>query len=222
MEPPARRGFGDVEAEKLKNLQAIRPVQPADLVRGQYQGYRDEAQVAADSDVETYCALRLFIDSWRWDGVPWSLRSGKCLPLTACEVLVRFEAPPLRLFEDAVAAGQQPNHLRFRFWPHSAIALAARVKRAGKGFVGDQQELVLVEEEAGEESAYERLLADAMAGNSTLFAREDAVEAAWKVVEPVLVEHPKAIAYPRASWGPAAADRLTENTGGWRNPQLAS
>ena len=163
MEPPGGQHFSAVEAEKFQVLNAMRPLRPEDLVRGQYQGYRDEGQVAGDSDVETFCALRLSIDSWRWAGVPWFLRSGKCLPTTACEVLVRLEPPPVRLFDDAGAGGDEVNHLRFRISPHSVIALAARVKRVGKAFTGEQKELVLVEEDAGEQSPYERLLGDAMA-----------------------------------------------------------
>lgn len=218
MEPPGSRHFEAVDAEKLKIFQAMRPLQASDLVRGQYAGYRDEPQVDRRSDVETYCALRLYIDSWRWEGVPWYVRSGKCLPQTACEVLVRLAPPPVRLFEDAVTAGTEGNHLRFRLSPHSAIALAARVKQPGKAFVGEQHELVLSEEDAGEQSPYERLLADAMAGDSALFAREDAVEAAWRVVDPVLAAHPIALTYPQGSWGPPAADALIAAHGGWHNP----
>ena len=218
MEPPGSRHFAAVDAEKLKIFQAMRPLQASDLVRGQYAGYREEPQVDSRSDVETYCALRLQIDSWRWEGVPWYLRSGKCLPQTVCEVLVRLAPPPVRLFEDAVTAGTQGNHLRFRLSPHSAIALAARVKQPGKAFVGEQHELVLLEEDAGEQSPYERLLADAMAGDPALFAREDAVEAAWRVVDPVLTAHPLALAYPQGSWGPPAADALIAAQGGWHNP----
>jgi glucose-6-phosphate 1-dehydrogenase len=218
MEPPGRRDFAAVNAEKLKVLDAIRPLHTDDLVRGQYAGYREEPGVARDSDVETYCALRLHIDTWRWSGVPWILRSGKCLPTTACEVFVRLDPPPLRLFEDAVAGGAGANHLRFRLSPHSTIALSARTKRPGRGFLGDPHELVLVEAPADEQSPYERLLGDAMAGDAALFAREDAVEAAWAAVEPLLAKPPKAISYERASWGPAAADRLVEATGGWHNP----
>lgn len=217
MEPPGGRHFAAVDAEKLKVFEAMRPLQADDLVRGQYQGYRAEPQVSESSDVETYCALRLHIDSWRWAGVPWYLRSGKCLPTTACEVLVRLEPPPVRLFEDAVTPGEAPNHLRFRLSPHSLIALAARVKQAGKAFVGEQRELVLIEEEAGEKTPYERLLTDALAGDPTLFAREDAVEAAWRVVEPVLSAHAQAIPYAQGSWGPAAADALIAGHGGWHN-----
>ena len=218
MEPPARRGFAAVHGEKANVFQAMRPLRSADIVRGQYAGYRDEPQVAKDSDVETYCAMRLHIDSWRWDGVPWYLRSGKLLPETACEVLVRLEPPPQRLFADSVATSEHANYLRFHLSPCSTIALAARVKRAGKAFVGDQKELYLVEEEAGEETPYERLLADAMAGDDALFTREDAVEAAWTVVEPVLAEHPRAIVYLPGSWGPPEANRLIAADGGWHNP----
>ena len=146
----------------------------------------DEPGVAKDSDVETFCALRLFIDSWRWEGVPWYLRSGKCLAETAAEVLVELKPPPQRLFADSAPAAGRANYLRFRLSPGSAVALAARVKRAGKEFVGDQRELYLLDEQPGEETPYERLLGDAMAGDGALFTREDAVEAAWAVVDPVL------------------------------------
>jgi glucose-6-phosphate 1-dehydrogenase len=161
MEPPAVRDFGAVHSEKAKVFQAMRPLKPDDLVRGQYAGYREEPDVAKSSDVETFCALRLFIDSWRWEGVPWYLRSGKYLPETATEVLVELKPPPQRLFADSAPTTGRANYLRFQLSPSSAIALAARVKRAGKEFVGDQRELYLVEEHPGEESPYERLLSDA-------------------------------------------------------------
>src|SRR5664280_516363 len=186
MEPPAYQGFGAVHGEKAKVFQAMRPLHPDDVVRGQYSGYRKEAGVAKDSDVETFCALRLFIDSWRWQGVPWYLRSGKFLAATAAEVLVELKPPPQRLFDDSAPVAGRANYLRFRLSPNSAVALAARVKHAGKEFVGDQRELYLVEEQPGEESPYQRLLGDAMAGDGALFTREDAVEAAWAVVDPVL------------------------------------
>ena len=218
MEPPARRGFAAVHAEKAQVFQAMRPLQPADIVRGQYAGYRNEPRVAKDSDVETYAALRLHIDSWRWAGVPWYLRSGKCLLETACEVLVRLHPPPQRLFADSATTSADANYLRFSLSPHSTIALAARVKRTGKEFAGDQQELCLMEDDPGEDNPYARLLADAMAGDGALFAREDAVEAAWAVVEPVLAEHPPASPYPQGSWGPPEADRLIAVDGGWHNP----
>ena len=160
------------------------------------------------------------VDSWRWGGVPWYLRSGKCLPLTACEVVVRLKAPPQNLFGDA-AVREEANYLRFHLSPRSTIALAARVKRAGKEFVGDQREFLLLEEEPGEQSPYERLLADAMDGDGALFAREDAIEAAWAVVEPVLVEHPAVHIYAPGSWGPPAANHFIAADGGWRNPERA-
>jgi glucose-6-phosphate 1-dehydrogenase len=218
MEPPAVRDFGAVQSEKAKVFQAMRPMTSDDLVRGQYAGYRKEPGVAKNSDVETFCALRLFIDSWRWEGVPWYLRSGKCLAETATEVLVELKRPPQQLFADSARATGRANYLRFRLSPHSAIALAARVKHAGKDFVGDQRELYMVEEEPGEESPYERLLSDAMAGDGALFTREDAVEAAWTVVEPVLKNHHRTRPYPRGSWGPKEADALIAPDGGWHNP----
>jgi glucose-6-phosphate 1-dehydrogenase len=219
MEAPADRDFGAVHNEKAKVFQAMRPLNPDDLVRGQYAGYRKEPDVAKHSDVETFCALRLFIDSWRWEGVPWYLRSGKYLAETAAEVLVELKPPPQRLFTDSAPTTGRANYLRFRISPSSAIALAARVKLAGKDFVGDQRELYLVEEQPGEESPYERLLGDAMAGDGALFTREDAVEAAWAVVDPVLKAHHRARPYKRHSWGPKEADVLIASDGCWHNPR---
>jgi glucose-6-phosphate 1-dehydrogenase len=219
MEPPATRDFGAVHNEKAKVFQAIRPLKPDDVVRGQYAGYRREPNVAKKSDVETYCAMRLFIESWRWAGVPWYLRSGKYLAETATEVLVQLKPPPQRLFADSAPTRGWPNYVRFQLSPNSAIALAARVKRAGKEFVGDQRELFLVEEQPGEETPYERLLGDAMAGDGALFTREDAVEAAWAVVDPVLKTHHRARPYKRHSWGPKEADALIDSNGRWNNPR---
>jgi len=218
MEPPTYRGFGAVHGETADVFQAMRPLKSGDVVRGQYAGYRKEKGVAKRSDVETFCALRLFIDSWRWAGVPWYLRSGKFLAETAAEVLVQLKPPPQRLFADSIPAAGRSNYLRFRLSPNSAVALAARVKRAGKEFVGEQRELYLIDERPGEEAPYERLLGDAMAGNGALFTREDAVEAAWAVVDPVLTRHHRAIPYKRGSWGPKEADALIAADGGWHNP----
>ncbi len=218
MEPPAYRGYGAVHDEKNKVFRAMRPLTPATLVRGQYAGYRKEAGVAKDSDVETFCALRLFIDSWRWEGVPWYLRSGKRLALTATEVLVELKPPPQRLFADSARVNCLANYLRFRLSPSAAVALAARVKRAGKEFVGDQRELFLLDEQPGEEAPYERLLGDAMAGDAALFAREDSIESAWAVVEPILKQHPPALPYKPGSWGPKQADALLAACGCWHNP----
>jgi len=220
MEPPTYRGFGAVHGETADVFQAMRPLKLGDVVRGQYAGYRREKGVAKRSDVETFCALRLFIDSWRWAGVPWYLRSGKYLAETATEVMVQLKPPPQRLFADSAPAAGGANYLRFRLSPSSAVALAARVKRAGKDFVGDQRELYLIDERPGEESPYERLLGDAMAGNGALFTREDAVEAAWVVVDPVLRNHHRARPYQRHSWGPKQADALIAPDGRWHNPSL--
>ena len=218
MEPPAYRGFGAVQGEKAAVFEAMRPLKSADMVRGQYAGYRREKGVARDSDVETYCAVRLFIDSWRWEGVPWYLRSGKLLAGTVAGVVVQLKPPPQRLFADSAQAAGRTNYLRFRLSPNSAVALAARVKRMGKEFIGDQRELYLVDHYPGAETPYERLLSDAMVGDGALFTREDAVEAAWRVVDHVLKTHPRARPYRRGSWGPKAADALIAKDGGWHDP----
>jgi glucose-6-phosphate 1-dehydrogenase len=218
MEPPAYQGYGAVQSEKAKVFQAMRPLRPDEVVRGQYAGYRNEPGVAKGSDVETFCALRLFIDSWRWQGVPWYLRSGKCLAATAAEVLVELKPPPQRLFDDSVPAAGRANYLRFRLSPNSAVALAARVKRNGQEYIGDQRELYLLDEQPGEETPYARLLGGAMAGNGALFTREDAVEAAWAVVDPVLAEHQKVHSYKPGTWGPKQADALIAPDGSWHNP----
>jgi glucose-6-phosphate 1-dehydrogenase len=219
MEPPSDRDFGAVQTEKAKVFQAMRPLQRDDLVRGQYAGYRKEPGVARNSDVETFCALRLFIDSWRWAGVPWYLRSGKYLPDTATEILVELKAPPQRLFADSAPATGRTNYLRFRLSPTADIALAARVKLAGKEFVGEQRELYLLEDSSEDETPYQRLLSDAMIGDGALFTREDAVEAAWTVVDPVLKAHHRVRPYRRGTWGPKEADAIIASAGGWHNPQ---
>ncbi len=221
MEPPSSRDFGAVQSAKLAVFNAMRPLRADDLVRGQFVGYRDEPGVAPGSDVETFCALRLSIDSWRWAGVPWYLRSGKCLPETAAEIHVSLRPPPQNLFEDASPAGGKANYIRFRIAPEAAIALAARVKRAGEEFLGDQRELLLLDTQADEEAPYERLLGDALAGDGALFTREAAVEAAWAVVDPVLTSHDRAIPYAPGSWGPSEADELIAPDGRWESPRLS-
>ncbi len=218
MEPPAYQEYAAVQSEKAGVFHAMRPLTVDDVVRGQYDGYRRESDVAADSDVETFCALRLHIDSWRWAGVPWYLRSGKLLPITAAEVLVQLKPPPQALFDDSHPRDGRANYVRFKLQPMSAVALAARVKRPGKGFVGDQRELYLCEEALSEGSTYERLLGDAIAGDGALFTSQDAVEAAWAVVDPVLADHPATLPYAPGSWGPSAADALVAADGGWHNP----
>ncbi|MBB5214214.1 glucose-6-phosphate dehydrogenase [Parapusillimonas granuli] len=221
MEPPAYRGYAAVHAEKAKVFHAMRPVQAHDLVRGQYEGYRNAPHVAPDSDVETFCALRLYVDSWRWAGVPWFLRSGKCLAGDFAEIIVQLKAPPQPLFADAQSDAERSNYVRLRLSPRSALALAARVKRPGKEFVGEQFELSLLDADAGQESPYARLLADAIAGDRALFAGEAAIEAAWAVLGRVLDQHPKVLPYAPGSWGPAKADELIASYGGWHNPAAA-
>lgn len=221
MEPPTYRGFGAVQGEKANVFHAMRPLSPNDLVRGQYVGYREEANVAKDSDVETFCALRLFIDSWRWGGVPWYLRSGKFLAKTVTEVLVQLKPPPQALFADSISDLRTcgANYLRFQLSPVSTIAIAARVKRTGKEFIGDERELCLVEENFGQELPYERLLHDAMRGDGALFTREDTVEAAWATLDNVLKTHHPVIPYARGSWGPQAADTLMAPDNCWHDPK---
>ncbi len=221
MEAPCSRNYGAVQSEKAKVFQAMRPLRPDDLVRGQYDGYRKEPDVAKNSDVETFCAMRLSINSWRWEGVPWYLRSGKYLATTATEILVELKPPPQRLFDDSVSPTERANYLRFRLSPDSAIALAARVKLAGEEFTGEPRELFLSEEQDGAETPYERLLGDAMRGDGALFTREDAVEAAWAVVDPVLQHHHRVRPYRRGSWGPKEADAMIAADGGWQNPVVA-
>jgi glucose-6-phosphate 1-dehydrogenase len=218
MEPPSYRGFEAVRGEKFNVFKAMRPLGPDDVVRGQFAGYRDEAGVAKDSDVETFCAVRLFIDSWRWAGVPWYLRSGKCLAETAAEVLVELKRPPQRLFEDSVPERGLANYLRFRLSPNPVIALAARVKRSGEHFVGEQRELSLLNDQPNEELPYERLLGDALAGEGALFTGQETVEAAWAVVDLVLDHHHRVYPYHPSSWGPVEADALIAAHGRWHNP----
>lgn len=220
MEAPGYQGYGAVQQAKTAVFKAMRPLAPEDLVRGQFEGYRDEEGVAADSDVETFAAVRLSIDSWRWAGVPFYLRAGKHLATTAHEVLVKFKRPPQALFDDAVSRDHNPNYLRIRLQPDSEIALGARVKTPGEEFVGDSRELVVDTEHPEERAPYERLLADALEGDRALYSTAEAVEAAWAVVEPVLNDHAPAIAYAQGTWGPEEATALIVGDDGWHVPTL--
>lgn len=219
MEPPASRNFEAQRSEKAKVFHAMHSLKPGDLVRGQFEGYLQEPGVAKDSDTETFCALRLFIDSWRWAGVPWYLRSGKCLAESGAEVLVQLKTPPQKLFEDAWPAVGRANYLRFKLSPCPAIALSARVKRAGEEFIGDQKELYLLNTQPDEQAPYERLLGDALAGNGALFTRQDTVEAAWTVLDKVLKKHRPVNLYKPGSWGPKEANALISTHGEWYNPK---
>jgi glucose-6-phosphate 1-dehydrogenase len=195
-------------------LRAIPSLRPADVVRGQFRGYRDEKGVAPDSRVETFAAIKLFVNNWRWHGVPFYVRAGKCLPVAATEVLVRFRRPPVPYSADA-----PPNHMRFRISPDVAIALTTQVKAPGAAFVCRPAELLAVHHpDHAEMDAYERLLGDAMKGAATEFAREDYVEEAWRIVEPVLGTTVPVSEYDPHTWGPAGAADLIAGDGPWHDP----
>jgi glucose-6-phosphate 1-dehydrogenase len=217
MEPPVCSGCDAERDEKVKVLRAVRPFSRRALVRGQYVGYRDEDGVDPGSQVETYAALQLHIDSWRWADVPFFIRAGKMLATSATEVMVRFRQPPKRLFDEPVP---RSNYLRFRLGPDKmSIALGVRVKDAGEAMVGRETELYVCNEGAGEMTAYERLLGDALRGDPSLFARADSVEAAWELVDEILGEADTVLPYAAGSWGPEAAERMVVPYGGWYNPQ---
>jgi glucose-6-phosphate 1-dehydrogenase len=215
MEPPVASHPESVRDEKVKVFRAIRPLSSHDLVRGQYAGYRQEKGVAPDSTVETFAAMRLHIDSWRWEGVPFLIRAGKKLAASCTEVLVTLKRPPLR------PTPEDPNYLRFRLSPDVIIALGARVKKAGDQQVSEPTELRLVHHRDDYEMLpYERLLGEAMEGDTSMFAREDSVDVAWEVVQPILGDVTPVHEYAPGSWGPVDADRLTCEVGGW-HPTIA-
>jgi glucose-6-phosphate 1-dehydrogenase len=217
MEPPVTKGADAVRDEKAKVLRAIRAADSAELVRGQYRGYREEPGVAPRSDVETYAALRLELESWRWADVPFYVRAGKGLAVTSTEVVACFHKPPQRLFEEQSPPGA--NYVRFRLGPDRvAIALGARVKSAGERMSGRATELFVCNTQAAEMPAYERLLADAMRGDQSLFARQDTIEIAWEITDRLLARAPPVEIYERGGWGPKSAERLLARHGGWRQP----
>lgn len=214
MEPAAATHTESVRDELVKVFRQARPLGPNDLVRGQFKGYRAERGVDPASKVETFAALRLWIDSWRWDGVPFFIRAGKRLPVTATEVMVQFKRPPMT----KLAPGKG-NYLRLRLGPDVSIALGARVKKPGEAMLGEPTELSFVHQQTPDEmTAYERLLGDALAGDPMLFARQDAVEAAWAIVDPVLGDVTPVSEYEPGTWGPAEAELLTAKVGGWAPP----
>jgi glucose-6-phosphate 1-dehydrogenase len=215
MEPPVRIDSETVRDEKVKVLKAIRPLEVTNLVRGQFKGYRQEKGVAPDSKMETFAALRLEIESWRWKGVPFYIRAGKNLPVTCTEVLARFRKPPSVVREDALSR----NHLRFRISPEMTIAMGATVMAPGEALVGETVEMVASRHPRPEEmEAYERVLGDAMAGDTTLFARQDYVEEAWRIVDPVLKGDTPLYEYEKGAWGPSEVDKIVSPAGGWQNP----
>jgi glucose-6-phosphate 1-dehydrogenase len=214
MEPPISLDADRIRDEQVKVFRAIPPIRKEDVVRGQFEGYRSEPGVAADSQTETFAAVRITVDSWRWAGVPFLIRSGKRLPLTATEVLVDLKRPPLSRLTP-----EESNYFRFRLGPKVSISIGARIKKPGTETVSIPTELVAVRDAGGDEvGAYERLLTDAMKGDPTLFVREDAVEAAWAVVNEVLGNAPPAFPYEPGTWGPAEAARLTAGLEAWHDP----
>jgi glucose-6-phosphate 1-dehydrogenase len=217
MDAPVGRDSDSMRAEKLRLFRAIRPLDPKEVVRGQFRGYRDEAGVTPDSQVETFAALCLHIDTWRWAGVPFYIRAGKCLPITATEVVVDLKSPPVAIFDEIGPA--ESNYFRFRLSPEVVISAGARVKRLGEEMMGEPVELVARHALTGEKSPYERLLRDAIRGDASLFTRDDGVEAAWRIVEPVLHTSTPVEPYEPGSWGPAAARAIIASGEGWHDPK---
>ena len=216
MEAPVGRHPDALRDEKQRAFRAMRPLVTTDVVRGQFRGYGSEDGVTADSRVETFAAVRLFIDTPRWAGVPFYIRAGKRLPTTATEVRVEFKPPPQAVFD--MPSAREVDYVRFRLSPTVTISLGARVKLPGEAMVGEAVEL-LVRHMAGDEmTPYERLLGDAIRGDAMLFVREDAVEAAWRVVDPVLGNKTPVHEYEPDTWGPAEADSIIVADGGWHNP----
>ena len=216
MDAPAGGDPDAMSAEKLRLLRAMRPVQPQQVVRGQFRGYRAEPGVAPRSQVETFAALCLHIDTWRWAGVPFYIRTGKRLPVTATEVMVKLKSPPLAIFDEAQPAPS--NYFRFRLGPEVVIAAGTRVKRPGEDMRGEAAELVAHHSLAGGDLAYERLLGDAIRGDASLFTHDDAVEAAWRVVEPILAGGAPPEEYEPGSWGPSASEAILATEERWHDP----
>jgi len=215
MEPPVRIDSETVRDEKVKVLKAVPALEVANIVRGQFRGYRQEKGVAPDSKVETFAALRLEVDSWRWKGVPFYIRAGKNLPVTCTEVLGRFRKPPSVIKDSALSR----NYLRFRISPEMTIAVGTTVMAPAEEMKGETVEMVASRHPRPEEmEAYERVLGDAMAGDATLFAREDYVEEAWRIVDPVLKASTPIYEYEKGSWGPSEVDQRVSPAGGWHNP----
>jgi glucose-6-phosphate 1-dehydrogenase len=216
MEPPVRTDSESIRDEKVKVLKAIPALTENNVVRGQFRGYRSERGVAAESTVETFAALRLEINSWRWQGVPFYIRAGKCLPVTCTELLIRLQRPP-RIFGTDVI---KPNHFRFRISPEVTLAQGMMVKSADAEMSGEPVELVALQtQHANEMDAYERVLRDAMSGDATLFAREDYVEEAWRIVDPVIKANTPIYDYEPGTWGPTQVNERIVPGDGWHNPE---
>ena len=219
MDPPIGRASDAIRDEKLRIFSAMRPLVPEKVVRGQFRGYRGEEGVAPDSRVETFAALRLYIDTWRWAGVPFYIRAGKQMPVTATEVTVELKEPPQTVFDEGEPC--RPNYFRFRISPDVLISVGTRVKRSGEAMIGEAAELIAHQQSCDDMRPYERLLGDAMRGDGDLFTRGDCVEAAWRVVDPILDNAAPLIEYEPGTWGPAETERIVERGGVWRNPAVA-
>jgi len=221
MEAPSATYGEAIRDEQAKVLRTVRPLSVDNMVRGQFRGYRDEPGVSKASYMATYAALRLYIDSWRWEGVPFYVRAGKSLKITCTEIVVELKNPPQVVFSEPTPS--VGNYVRFRLNPQVAIAIGARAKRPGEGMQGEPLELSVVEQAVqgkdGRLGDYARLLSDAMAGDATLFARQDVVEAAWAIVDPVIHGPSPMFEYDPGSWGPPQADRLVADIGGWNTPR---
>lgn len=216
MDAPVGHDAESMRAEKLRLFRAMRPLDPAQVVRGQFRGYRDEPGVAADSQVETFASVCLHIDTWRWAGVPFHIRAGKCLPITATEVIVTLKSPPLAIFDEVRPA--LSNYFRFRLSPEVVISAGARVKREGEQMCGEPVELIARHESRSEKLPYERLLGDAIRGDTSLFTRDDCVEAAWCVVDPILGNVEPVSEYAPGTWGPETPGRNITDPEVWHDP----
>ena len=216
MEPPARTDSESIRDEKVKVLKTIPPLEASDLVRGQFRGYRQEKGVAPESQVETFAAMRLRIDSWRWQGVPFFIRAGKSLPVTCTEIVVRLRKPP-----SMYAGSLPPNYLRLRVSPVVSIAFGLNVVAAGTEGIGQPAEIMASRQPLAEEmDAYERVLTDAMAGDATVFARQDYIEEAWRIVDPAIKADTPIHEYEPGTWGPPEVDVRVSPAGGWQDPIL--
>jgi glucose-6-phosphate 1-dehydrogenase len=218
MDAPVGHESQAMQAEKLRLFRAMRPLDPKDVVRGQFRGYRDEKGVAKDSQVETFAALRLYIDTWRWADVPFYIRAGKCLPISATEVVVTLKSPPLSIFD--ASATMPANYWRLRLSPEVVIGTGALVKRNGEDMRGEPVELIARHHSQTEKSPYERLLGDAIRGDTSLFTQDASVEAAWRVVDPVLRDPLPVVEYEPGSWGPDIAKDIVNGDDVWHNPQI--
>jgi glucose-6-phosphate 1-dehydrogenase len=222
MEAPSSTYGEAIRDEQAKVLRNVRPLNVENMVRGQFRGYRDEPGVSKESYMSTYAALRLYIDSWRWQGVPFYVRAGKSLQMTVTEITVELKVPPQVVFSEATPS--VGNYVRFRLSPQVQIAIGARAKRPGEGMAGEPLELSVVDHQttqgkAGHLGDYARLIGDAMSGDATLFARQDVVEAAWAIIDPVIHGPSPMFEYEPGSWGPPQADRLVADIGGWNTPK---